>query len=113
MSVGGRGGVVCADRRLTEAYEGLRRLRHRHGNGDGAGYEVLRRQGLAAWIEAFSGCLSVVAPEPSHRHPPLPLGASLARAAAGAGGGCVPTRLYPELTRLVASLALGRLKEGL
>ena len=112
MSVGGRGGAVRADRRLIEAYEGLRR-RHRHGSGDGAGYEVLRRQGLPAWIEAFSECLSALAPEPSPQLPLFPLGASVARGADGASGGRVPARLYPELTRLIAGLALSRLQEAL
>lgn len=91
-------------------------MRCRHGREDlgGAGREVLRRQGLAAWIEAFSGCLCATtrepAPSPSPR--PSPLGRTAAPAFAGAGGGWLPANLYPELTRLVAGLALERLKEG-
>ncbi len=75
---------------------------------------MLKRQGLGAWIEAFSGCVGAVAPEPSpHRFPAPPtLGASRSWEASGAVERGVPVRLYPELIRLVAGLALGRLKEG-
>lgn len=106
MSV--RGGTPSGDARLVEAYEEMRR-RHGCEGCSGAGHEVLRRQGLTAWIEAFRSCVGVVAldpPRPSHS-------ATVEREAAGVGGWGVPVRLYPELTRLVAGLALGRLEEGL
>lgn len=99
------------DSRLVEAYEDMR---YRHGcEGPGrAGYEVLRRQGLATWIEAFSGCVSPVGP----LSPPLashtPDAASALRRTPGVCGWGVPERLYPELTGLLAGLALGHLKEG-
>lgn len=93
---------------LVDAYEGMRR---RHGRQDfgGAGHEVLRRQGMASWIEAFAGCLCA----PTHAPSPSPHGRTAAPALfAGAGGGWLPVSLYPELTRLVAGLALDRLREG-
>lgn len=101
------------DSRLVEAYEDMR---YRHGcEGPGrAGYEVLRRQGLATWIEAFSGCVSPVASPPLS--PPLasptPDAASALRRTPGVCGWGVPEHLYPELTGLLAGLALGHLKEG-
>jgi hypothetical protein len=111
MNAGGGGAVGGA--RLVEAYEELRR-RHRCEGSGGAGHEVLKRQGLAAWIEAFGGCAPAAArQEPNDPAPWLCLGATVERAAAGAGDWGVPVRLYPELIRLVAGVALGWLAEGL
>ncbi len=80
----------------------------------GAGYEVLWRQGLAAWIQAFSGCVGAVAQEspPAPTSSPSSLRATVGRERPGVGGWGVPVSLYPELTRLVAGLALGRTREG-
>lgn len=96
-----------------EVYEAMRRGSEREGSRR-AGYEVLRRQGLAAWIRAFSGCLSAVEPEAS----PLPAvpapspGASTPRPPCAGDRWGVPMSLYPELTGLLAGLALSRLEEG-
>jgi hypothetical protein len=108
-----RGGPSSGDPRLVEAYEAMR-CRHRCEGPYGAGYEVLTRQGLAAWIQAFSGCVGAVAPEsrPPSSSSPSSLRATVGRETLGVGGWGVPVRLYPELTRLVAGLALGRTREG-
>ena len=109
MSVRRETGPV--DVRLIEAYEALRHRHSREGS-TGAGHEVLRRQGLAAWIEAFSSGLRAAAPEPSPSPSPSPLTRPAVPAFAPSGGGWLPVDLYPELTRLVAGLALQRLTEG-
>lgn len=91
-------------------------MRNRHGwEGAGrAGCQVVRRQGLAAWIEAFSGCLGAVEREASssRAEPTGFLGASKPLQPMAAGGWTVPRDLYPELTGLLASLALSQLEEG-
>ena len=101
------------DSRLVDAYE---RMRDRYGcEGAGrAGYEVLRGQGLAAWIQLFSGCVNPVAPDPISLPPPSPRSetASVLHQACRVGGWGVPERLYPELTELLAGLALSRIEEG-
>lgn len=100
-----------ADARLIEAYEALRRRHSREGSS-GAGHEVLRRQGLAAWIEAFSGCQGAAMPEPPASPSSPPFGRTVTPTFSVTGDGSVPENLYPELTRLVAGLALQRLTEG-
>jgi hypothetical protein len=78
-----------------------------------AGYEVLRGQGLAAWIEAFRGCLGSGAGgrvSPLAAGPAPPCRASIPRVAGDSL--TVPEVLYPELTELLAGLALGLLEEG-
>ena len=105
--------VCLPDSRLVEAYE---KMRNGHGwEGAGrVGYEVLRGQGLATWIEAFSGCVNPVVPDPLSLPAPFPSSqrASAPDKACGVVGWGVPERLYPELTELLAGLALSQLKEG-
>ena len=61
----GSGRACRPDARLVEAYEEMRcGAGGPGGEGPGrAGYEVLRRQGLAAWIEAFRGCMGALGRE--------------------------------------------------
>jgi hypothetical protein len=104
---------VCGpDRWLVDAYEEMRDWIGEERT-ERAGYQLLRRQGMAAWIEAFSGCLGsgaggrafplAAGPAPSCR-------ASMPRVAGDSLK--VPEALYPELTGLLAGLALGLLEEG-
>lgn len=85
------------------------------GEGSGrAGYQVLQCQGLAAWIEAFSGCLGAVRRETSSSgaEPTGFLGASMLRRPTAGDGWTVPRDLYPELTELLAGLAMSQIEEG-
>lgn len=102
-----------SDLRLVDAYEKMRCWAGGEGSGR-AGYQVLRRQGLAAWIEAFSGCLGAVEREASSTRAEATafLGASKPLQPMAAGGWTVPRDLYPELTGLLAGLALSQLEEG-
>jgi len=109
----GSGGARPPDLRLVAAYE---RMRNGHGwEGAGrAGCQVVRRQGLAAWIEAFSGCLGAVRRETSSSgaEPTGFLGASMLRQPTAGDGWTVPRDLYPELTELLAGLAMSQIEEG-
>lgn len=109
----GWSGSCGPDLRLVEAYEEMRRWSGGEGSGR-AGYQVLRRQGLAAWIRAFSGCAGAVGrgASSSPSAPALPSGASTPRPLPVGGGWAVPGDLYPELTGLLAGLALSQLEEG-
>ena len=80
---------------LAEGYERMRAQRR------GPGYELLRRRGLAGWME--TALAYVRAPLVSAEVSP-----SLERP-----GGCVPESLYPALTRLLAGVAMGWLREEL
>jgi hypothetical protein len=82
-------------------------MRSRGEGAGGPGYELVRRRGLAAWIQALSGWVGGPAPEPVRASHLLSTGTE-----GPAAGGAVPASLYPELTRLLAGLALGRLQEG-
>ncbi len=108
------GGGTSRDPRLVDAYEAMRQRRGWGGPG-AAGYELVRRQGLAAWIQAFSACVGAPAPDPRPGLTPVPR-ASARPDDAGASS-WVPLSLYPEVTRLLAGLALGPLlgplQEGL
>ena len=88
-------------------------MRQRRGCvGPGAaGYELVRHQGLAAWIQAFSTYVGTPAPDRCTGVATLPRASALP-AAVGASS-WVPLSLYPEVTRLLAGLALGPLQEGL
>ncbi len=101
------------DLRLVDAYEKMRRWAGGEESGR-AGYQLLRRQGLAAWIEAFSGCLGAVEREASssRAEPTAFLGASTPLQPTAGGSWTVPEDLYPELTGLLAGLALSQLEEG-
>jgi len=102
-----------SDLRLVDAYE---KMRNGHGwEGAGrAGCQVVRRQGLAAWIEAFSGCLGAVEREASSTRAEATafLGASKPCQPTAGDGWTVPRDLYPELTGLLAGLAMSQLEEG-
>ena len=111
MTPDGRGG--SCDPRLVDAYEALR-LRRGSGRPGTVGYELLRRQGLAAWIQAFSACVGAPeSPAPDPRPGLTPVPRAPTRPAAVGARGWVPLNLYPEMTRLLAGLALGPLQEGL
>jgi hypothetical protein len=108
------GWEVCPpDSRLVDAYEKMRCWAGGEGPGR-AGYQLLRYQGLAAWIEAFSGCWGAVEREASSSgaEPTGFLGASMPCQPTAAGGWTVPRDLYPELTGLLAGLAMSQLEEG-
>ena len=109
----GSGGTCGPDLRLVDAYETMRRWSGGEGSGR-ASYQVVRRQGLAAWIEAFSGCLGAVEREASSSgaEPPAFHGASKPLLPMVVGGWTVPEDLYPELTGLLAGLALSQLEVG-
>jgi hypothetical protein len=99
---------------LVAAYEGMRPGRGAERTSR-AGYDLLRRQGLAAWIEAFSGCVGGGGGGggSSSAVSPAPPAAAFQPGRRGPGEGLtVPCHLYPELTGLLAGLALGQLGEA-
>ena len=111
MTPDGRGG--SCDPRLVDAYEALRQRRG-SGRPGAAGCELVRRQGLAAWIQAFSACVGAPeSPAPDPRPGLTPEPRAPTRLAAVGATGWVPLNLYPEVTQLLAGLALGPLQEGL
>jgi len=112
VTPGGCGG--SGNPRLVDAYEAMRQRRG-SGRPGTVGYELVRRQGMAAWIQAFSACVGAPeSPAPDGRAgvAALPRRAA-ARPATAEASGWVPLSLYPEVTRLLAGLALGPLREGL
>lgn len=78
--------------RARDDYEALRRYALEGRGPRDLGFALLVRQGMAAWIRAWSACAGP-------QHP--------ARDRVSAGGSALPEGVRGEVTRLLVTMALG------